>query len=62
MFRTGRLGCPGLVHVHAAWRNRVAIESHAFDVVVAGCGIAGLSAAVSALEEGASVAIIERAP
>ena len=37
-------------------------ESHGFDVVVAGCGIAGLSAAVSALEEGASVAVIERAP
>jgi tricarballylate dehydrogenase len=40
----------------------VTSESHGFDVVVAGCGIAGLSAAVSALEEGASVAVIERAP
>jgi len=40
----------------------MAIETHAFDVVVAGCGIGGLSAAVSALEEGASVAILERAP
>jgi tricarballylate dehydrogenase len=40
----------------------VAIETHAFDVVVAGCGIAGLAAAVSALEEGARVAVVERAP
>lgn len=31
-----------------------------FDVVVVGCGIAGLSAAVSALEKGAKVAILER--
>lgn len=40
----------------------MAIETHALDVVVAGCGIGGLSAAVSALEEGASVAVLERAP
>lgn len=40
----------------------MAVESHAHDVVVAGCGIGGLSAAVSALEEGATVAIVERAP
>jgi tricarballylate dehydrogenase len=32
------------------------------DVVVVGCGIAGLSAAVSALQAGAQVAILERAP
>lgn len=31
-----------------------------FDVVVVGCGIAGLSAAVAALEQGARVAILER--
>lgn len=31
-----------------------------FDLVVVGCGVAGLSAAVSALEEGARVAILER--
>jgi tricarballylate dehydrogenase len=33
-----------------------------FDVVVAGCGVAGLSAAVSAAERGARVAVLERAP
>lgn len=32
------------------------------DVVVVGCGVAGLSAALSALEAGASVNLIERAP
>jgi len=31
-----------------------------FDIVVVGCGIAGLSAAVSAIEAGARVAILER--
>jgi len=31
-----------------------------FDVVVVGCGIAGLSAAMSALQEGAKVAVLER--
>lgn len=35
--------------------------SERFDVVVAGCGIAGLSAAVSAAESGARVALLERA-
>lgn len=40
----------------------MAIESQTFDVVVAGCGIGGLSAAVTALEAGARVAILERAP
>ena len=33
-----------------------------YDVVVAGCGVAGLSAAVAAAEEGARVAVLERAP
>lgn len=33
-----------------------------FDVVVAGCGAAGLSAAVAAAEAGGRVAILERAP
>ncbi|PVE24877.1 FAD-binding dehydrogenase [Microvirga sp. KLBC 81] len=33
-----------------------------YDVVVAGCGIAGLSAAVSAAQAGAKVAVLERAP
>jgi tricarballylate dehydrogenase len=33
-----------------------------FDVVVIGCGVAGLSAAVSAAEGGAKVALLERAP
>ncbi|GGE51437.1 tricarballylate dehydrogenase [Agaricicola taiwanensis] len=35
--------------------------THAFDVVIAGCGIAGLSAAVSAAQDGAKVAVLERA-
>jgi len=35
-------------------------EKH--DVVVVGCGVAGLSAAVSAAEHGAKVAVLERAP
>ena len=38
------------------------IVTHRFDVVVAGCGIAGLSAAVSAAQGGAKVAVLERAP
>ena len=37
-------------------------ETHDFDVVVVGCGVAGLSAAVSALECGVRVAVLERAP
>lgn len=37
------------------------METLAFDVVVAGCGVAGLSAAVSACENGAKVAVLERA-
>jgi tricarballylate dehydrogenase len=38
------------------------MNEHSFDVVVVGCGIAGLAAAVSAQEGGARVAILERAP
>lgn len=37
------------------------VERKTFDVVVAGCGIAGLSAAVSASEERAKVVVVERA-
>ncbi|MBV7482766.1 FAD-dependent oxidoreductase [Bordetella sp. BOR01] len=33
---------------------------HVFDVVVAGCGVAGLSAAVTAAEQGLKVAVLER--
>ncbi|MGE0314318.1 MAG: FAD-dependent tricarballylate dehydrogenase TcuA [Lautropia sp.] len=33
-----------------------------FDVVVAGCGVAGLSAAVAAAQAGARVCVLERAP
>jgi len=31
-----------------------------FDVIVVGCGVAGLSAAVAAAETGARVAVLER--
>ena len=36
------------------------MEKQPFDVVVAGCGVGGLSAAVSAAEWGAKVAVLER--
>ena len=38
------------------------VERHDFDVVVVGHGIAGMSAAVSAMQQGANVAVLERAP
>ncbi|MDO8631294.1 MAG: FAD-dependent oxidoreductase, partial [Phycisphaerales bacterium] len=38
------------------------METHAFDLVVVGHGIAGLAAAVSAMQQGAKVAVLERAP
>ena len=37
------------------------MEETRFDVIIVGCGVAGLSAAVSAAENGARVAILERA-
>ncbi|MQF69355.1 FAD-dependent oxidoreductase [SAR202 cluster bacterium AD-804-J14_MRT_500m] len=33
-----------------------------YDVVIIGCGVAGLSAAITAAEEGAQVAVLERSP
>lgn len=39
----------------------MANHGNEFDVVVVGCGVAGLSAAVSAREQGASMALSERA-
>ena len=36
------------------------MEKKKYDVVVAGCGVGGLSAAVSARENGATVAVLER--
>lgn len=38
------------------------MDRHEVDVVVIGCGIAGLSAGLSAIEAGATVALLERAP
>src|SRR3974390_1364864 len=38
------------------------IETYKFDVVVLGHGIAGLSAAVSSMQQGAKVGVVERAP
>jgi tricarballylate dehydrogenase len=38
------------------------MKRETFDVVVAGCGVAGLSAAAAAAENGARVAVVERAP
>ncbi len=38
------------------------MSERSFDVIVVGCGIAGLAAAVSARQAGARVAILERAP
>jgi len=37
-------------------------NNYNFDLIVVGCGIAGLSAAVAALQKGLKVAILERAP
>ena len=37
-------------------------HEQSFDVVVVGCGIAGLSAAVAAQQRGARVGVLERAP
>ncbi|QGY01841.1 FAD-dependent oxidoreductase [Methylobacterium mesophilicum SR1.6/6] len=38
------------------------MKDHQYDVVVVGCGVAGLSAAVSAAETGRRVAVLERSP
>lgn len=43
-------------------RQSSAAEEHEVDVVVVGFGVAGLSAAISACQSGARVAVLERAP
>jgi tricarballylate dehydrogenase len=43
-------------------RGKALMTGNDADVLVVGCGIAGLAAAVSALEAGARVTILERAP
>jgi len=43
-------------------KTKVNDQSYQYDIVVVGCGIAGLSAAVTAMQAGARVAILERAP
>ena len=40
----------------------MARREHRFDVVVVGCGVAGLSAAVAARQRGVRVTVLERAP
>ena len=40
----------------------MAVESHRFDVVVVGHGVAGMCAALTAHQQGASVCVLERAP
>ncbi len=40
----------------------MSLKTHNFDVVVVGHGIAGMAAAVSAMQQGAKVAVLERAP
>ncbi len=37
-------------------------NQHSYDMVIVGCGIAGLSAAAAAVQQGLEVAILERAP
>ena len=50
---------PKLVNLHNSLQD--AVMDQKFDVVVAGCGVAGLSAAVTAAERGLKVAVLERA-
>jgi tricarballylate dehydrogenase len=42
--------------------DTASIKAITSDLVIVGCGIAGLSAAVSALQSGVSVTLLERAP
>jgi len=42
--------------------NTTASDNDISDLVIVGCGIAGLSAAVTALQAGLSVTLLERAP
>src|SRR5918997_6982760 len=53
---------PGSRILTAGRKRSRAMREERFDVAVAGCGVAGLSAAVAAAECGARVVVLERAP
>lgn len=53
---------PGAMSKHGDRPLTQSLQTHDFDVVVVGSGIAGLSAAVTARKAGARVAVLERSP